>query len=52
MIAAHAWDLMGAKKAGMQTAFFRRAGATLYPNADRPDHVIGSLAEILETLAL
>lgn len=52
MIAAHAWDLMGAKKAGMQTTFIRRAGATLYPNADRPDHVIGSLAEIVEALAL
>jgi 2-haloacid dehalogenase len=52
MIAAHAWDLVGAKNAGMQTAFIRRPGATLYPNADRPDHVAGSLTEIVEALAI
>jgi 2-haloacid dehalogenase len=52
MVAAHAWDLMGASKAGMQTAFIRRPGATLYPNTDRPDHVIDSLTEIVEAFAL
>jgi len=52
MVAAHAWDLAGAKKAGMQTAFIRRPGATLYPNAERPDHVVDSLAEIIEALGL
>jgi 2-haloacid dehalogenase len=52
MVAAHAWDLVGAKRAGMQTAFIQRPGATLYPNADRPDHVVGSLTEIVAALAI
>jgi 2-haloacid dehalogenase len=52
MVAAHAWDLMGAKNAGMQTTFIKRPGATLYPNAERPDHVVGSLTEIVEALGL
>ncbi len=52
MIAAHAWDLVGAKNAGMQTAFVQRPGATLYPNAERPDHVVGSLTEIVAALAI
>lgn len=50
MIAAHAWDLAGAKKAGLQTAFIRRPGATLYPNVERPDHVVDSLDELAKAL--
>jgi 2-haloacid dehalogenase len=50
MIAAHAWDLAGAKKAGLQTAFIRRPGATLYPNVARPDYVVDSLTQLTALL--
>ena len=50
MVAAHAWDLAGAKKVGLQTAFIRRKGATLYPNAARPDHVVDDLGELTRIL--
>lgn len=50
MVAAHAWDLAGAKKAGMQTAFIRRQGATLYPNVDEPDYIFDSLGELTHRL--
>lgn len=32
MVAAHAWDLMGAKNVGLKTAFVARPSKTLYPN--------------------
>lgn len=37
LIAAHGWDVAGAKWAGMQTAFIRRAGQQLFTLADEPD---------------
>lgn len=43
MVAAHAWDLMGAKNVGLQTAFIRRPGAALYPNTIRPNYVVNDL---------
>ncbi len=52
MIAAHAWDLAGAKKVGLQTAFIRRPGAVLYPNAPRPDHVVDQLEALIPALGL
>lgn len=50
MIAAHAWDLAGAKHVGLQTAFIRRPGAVLYPNAARPDYVVDGLDELTPLL--
>ncbi len=50
MAAAHAWDLMGAANAGLQTAFIARPGKTLYPNAARPDYVAADLLELAEAL--
>lgn len=50
MVAAHAWDLAGAKKAGLQTAFVARTGQVLYPNAQRPDLVVGTLTELADIL--
>ncbi len=50
MVAAHAWDLVGARHVGMQTAFVSRPGATLYPNVDKPDHVVADLAELVTDL--
>ena len=52
MVAAHAWDLMGAKTAGLQTAFIARPGKTLYPNAARPDYVVNNLPELASILGI
>lgn len=50
MVAAHAWDLAGARSVGLRTAFVARRGATLYPNVERPDHVVTDLTELVGTL--
>ncbi len=50
MVAAHAWDLAGAKNVGLQTAFVARPGATLYPNVGRPDYVVKDLSELVTLL--
>lgn len=50
MIAAHAWDLAGAKNAGLQTAFIARPGTALYPNFERPDYVVKDLPELAKRL--
>lgn len=50
MIAAHAWDLAGAKAIGLQTAFVARPGAVIYPNVDPPDIVVRDLDELADLL--
>ncbi len=50
MVAAHAWDLTGAKNVGLQTAFVARPGMTLYPNVARPDFVVNNLSELVNIL--
>ncbi len=50
MVAAHAWDLAGAKNVGLQTAFIARPGKTLYPNVAKPDYVVSDLAELQKAL--
>lgn len=50
MVAAHAWDLAGAKHVGLQTAYIARPGKTLYPNVDRPDYVVNDLHELVNAL--
>lgn len=50
MVAAHAWDLMGAKNAGMQTAFIARPGKTLYPLTAKPDYIVSNLQELAAIL--
>ena len=37
LVAAHGWDVAGAKWAGLQTAFIARAGQQLFPLAQPPD---------------
>lgn len=46
MVAAHAWDLMGAKHVGLQTAFIARSGKTLYPHTAKPDYIVNNLQEL------
>lgn len=50
MVAAHAWDLAGAKNVGLQTAFVKRPGKTLYPIAAKPDYFVSDLLQLVETL--
>lgn len=51
MVAAHAWDLAGAKNAGLQTAFIARPGKPLYPNVEKPDYIVQNLLELVKILA-
>lgn len=53
MVAAHDWDVGGAKRADMKTAFITRKGQVLYPLAPAPDLVvsdIGALATKIKPL--
>ncbi|MGQ1910626.1 haloacid dehalogenase type II [Marinifilum sp. RC60d5] len=50
MVAAHAWDLAGAKNVGFQTAFIARPGKVLYPNVKKPDYVVKDLLELVSIL--
>jgi len=51
MVAAHGWDVAGAKAAGLQTAFVARPGKALYPLAIQPDYVVKDLYELYALLA-
>ena len=50
MIAAHAWDVMGAMSAGLAAAFVARPNMVLDPLGDRPDIVGKDLAEVAEQI--
>ncbi len=50
LIAAHGWDIAGAKRAGIQAAFISRPGKSLYPLALKPDLTGSSLEEITNFL--
>ena len=52
MVAAHAWDVTGAKRVGLQTAFVNRPGTALYPIAEAPDLVINDLSQLVDALTL
>lgn len=51
MVAAHGWDITGADKAGLQTAFVRRPGKVLFPLAEKPDYSVLDINELAKTLA-
>jgi 2-haloacid dehalogenase len=46
LVAAHAWDVIGAMRAGCAAAFVERPGKALFPLADRPDIVGRDLREV------
>ncbi|MGS0535959.1 haloacid dehalogenase type II [Pseudoalteromonas sp. SaAl2] len=50
MVAAHGWDVAGAKAAGLQTAFIARPGKALYPLAQKPDYNVKDLTELVTLL--
>jgi 2-haloacid dehalogenase len=50
MVAAHAWDVYGAMRAGCVAAFVERPGALWNPLLERPDIVGPDLGEIAERI--
>ncbi len=50
MVAAHGWDIAGAKWAGWQAAFIDRPGQTLYPLSESPEITVPSLTELADIL--
>ncbi|TPD90493.1 haloacid dehalogenase type II [Pantoea vagans] len=50
MVAAHGWDVGGAKRAGMKTAFVTRKGQALYPLAPAPDLIVGDIGALATKL--
>ncbi|MEC9167806.1 MAG: haloacid dehalogenase type II [Pseudomonadota bacterium] len=50
LVAAHGWDIAGAKQAGCQAAFIARPGKVLYPLAIAPDTVVSGLDELVSQL--
>ena len=50
LIAAHAWDIVGAMRAGCAGAFVARPGAVWYPLAPPPDAVAPDLIAVAERI--
>jgi 2-haloacid dehalogenase len=50
LVAAHAWDVAGALRAGCRAAFVARPGKVLDPLADRPELVVADLDELADRL--
>jgi 2-haloacid dehalogenase len=50
LVAAHAWDLAGAARAGCATAFVARPGKVLDPLVEAPDVVGVDLAEVADRI--
>jgi 2-haloacid dehalogenase len=50
LVAVHPWDLEGARRAGLRTAWVDRHGTTYPDHFARPDVVVGSLVELASTL--
>jgi len=50
MVAAHAWDIVGAMRAGYAAAFVARPGKVLYPLAPAPDIVGADLRAVAEQI--
>ena len=50
LIAAHAWDVTGALRAGARAAFVARPGMVLDPTGERPDIVGADLREVAEEI--
>jgi 2-haloacid dehalogenase len=50
MVAAHPWDLMGAKAAGCEVAFLQRPGAAWFPLMPRPALTGETLTQLADQL--
>ena len=50
LIAAHAWDVAGAARAGCATAFVARPGKVPDPLVERPEIVGADLTEVADAI--
>ena len=50
LVAAHGWDVAGAKWAGWHTAFIARAGQQIFPLAEHPDIDVAAFAALADAL--
>jgi len=50
LVAAHAWDIVGAQRAGWAAAFIARPGKALYPLGERPDVVGPDLRDVADEI--
>ncbi|GIU19074.1 haloacid dehalogenase [Shewanella sp. c952] len=51
LVAAHAWDIAGASKAGMQTAFIQRPGKYQFELFEKADYVASDILSLAEQLS-
>ena len=51
MVACHPWDLIGARAAGMQTAFVERPGQAWYPLAEPASLTVADIGMLADRLA-
>jgi len=52
MVAAHGWDIAGAIRAGLKTAFIERPGKTLYPLLEKPEITAKDCKKLSELLTM
>ena len=50
LVAAHGWDVAGAKGAGMKAIFVARPGKALYPLSIQPDYVVKDFKELVKVI--
>ena len=50
LVAAHAWDIVGALRAGCAAAFVARPGKVLYPLGPQPDIVGPNLRQVAQAI--
>jgi 2-haloacid dehalogenase len=50
LLAAHAWDILGAQRVGMQTAFVSRPGKVIYPAGPDPEYSGTTLVNIAQQM--
>lgn len=50
LVAAHGWDVAGAKWAGLQTAFIARSGQKMFPLAEPPDIDVADFSALADAL--
>ncbi len=50
LVAAHAWDILGAQRAGYKTGFLKREGKVIYPGGIYPDMVTETLEGLVYQL--
>ena len=49
-VAAHGWDMAGSSRAGLQTAFIKRKGKSLFPLAPWPTYTAATLRDLAQQL--